>query len=760
MATNAVNERDKLLDATVPRLIDPYGVEPLTVTGSTSLLRYVATPAAPTVLVPVSTISIFSTNTRGAEVSWSILGNPQGVSLQTNTGAATILTYTTGLTQDTVTVRASIVTPLYSPTSLTKDFILTKQVPSQTIKNLLIYRRDPVTAPPATPTGGTYVFSTGVVSAPSGWSVSIPTGTDPVYSSVCQVQSYNDQSSTTIPITQTWSLPTVAMQDGAPGDAVDIVFIRSATQLTTPPTPSIDTPPGWESNVGNLPSTPIGAPIWSSTGTKATGSLEYVWNTPVQQSGTAIAELTIYKRQPAPPDPAPATPVGGSYNFSTKFLTTPQGWFQSFPEGEDPVYTSRAVVSTSDQTAIISVTQWSTPVLTVQNGQDASVTVPNIKLAIESASSTTISLQNHSEFFKSTASNDTGVFIGGGGLYGKKNGITTFGISATTGDAVFHGNITGGANIDITGQATFKGNVPQGGIPVAAYAEVTNTSGQDVGFYATISRSGQVSSPSVYSSAIQGRVTGSSSTYTVGVLGANTSSSSTAWAGYFVSSSLQYNALKAEGRVLLNGAISAPTYIGGDNTSLINWPHFYAAQDRCQFKNSTDTYNCFEIYGTYPVLRLSHQAYSNQWLLKHDNTNLVIQYNNANNDLILSSQGDLTARGNVTAYSDSLIKQDVAPISNATFKLKQINGYQYKNLLANKLDCGIIAQEVEKILPELVQVGLTEFEGTALKTVNYNGLVALLVASNRELISRVEALEKYIHDNANNRGDNSTTDTE
>lgn len=725
MATNAVNERDKLLDATVPRLIDPYGVEPLTVTGSTSLLRYVATPAAPTVLVPVSTISIFSTNTRGAEVSWSILGNPQGVSLQTNTGAATILTYTTGLTQDTVTVRASIVTPLYSPTSLTKDFILTKQVPSQTIKNLLVYRRG--TAQPATPTGGTYVFSTGVVSAPSGWSVSIPTGTDPVYSSVCQVQSYNDQSSTAIPITQTWSLPTVAMQDGAPGDAVDIVFIRSATQPTIP-TPSIGTPTGWESNVQALPSTPIGAPIWSSTGTKATGSINYVWNTPVQQSGTAIAELTIYKRQTAPPDPAPATPVGGSYNFSSKTLSPPIGWQSAFPSGTDPVYTSRAVVSTSVETASISVTQWSTPVLTVQDG------APGERGSIQAT------------FTGYFSWNDTTVNnlldINGYGIPMRFDSVT---LRSTVVEPVFiqtkiydgQGWILPGQIID--GNLIVKGTILADRISangvLANGLSVTNIGG-DTANSKNIFVNTNLSTGYTFLTPCSSIVTNTpNGTHTAGLVG------------------------KAIGAAFTNVGV-----MGNAEASAINNIGVIGVA-----LGTTGERHGGAFAGTTQDILLggsNRLKYSTDVIIGAQTGKLLFSLGSEISHVEFSNSGDILAKGNITAYgslasfSDKTIKENISPISNATFKLKQINGYQYKNLLANKLDCGIIAQEVEKILPELVQVGLTEFEGTALKTVNYNGLVALLVASNRELISRVEALEKYIHDNANNRGNNSTTDTE
>ena len=49
---------------------------------------------------------------------------------------------------------------------------------------------------------------------------------------------------------------------------------------------------------------------------------------------------------------------------------------------------------------------------------------------------------------------------------------------------------------------------------------------------------------------------------------------------------------------------------------------------------------------------------------------------------------------------------------------------------------GVVAQEIEQVLPELV----TETDGT--KTVNYNGLVGVLIEAVKELQTEVEELKK------------------
>ena len=103
--------------------------------------------------------------------------------------------------------------------------------------------------------------------------------------------------------------------------------------------------------------------------------------------------------------------------------------------------------------------------------------------------------------------------------------------------------------------------------------------------------------------------------------------------------------------------------------------------------------------------------------------------------LTISGAGDITAYGNVTAYSDINIKKEIVPIKEAVSIVQALGGYRYLNTLTNKYDYGVIAQEVEKVLPELI--------GTSgkYKTVSYNGIIALLVESVKALNAKIEKLE-------------------
>ena len=100
----------------------------------------------------------------------------------------------------------------------------------------------------------------------------------------------------------------------------------------------------------------------------------------------------------------------------------------------------------------------------------------------------------------------------------------------------------------------------------------------------------------------------------------------------------------------------------------------------------------------------------------------------------------------VVAYasSDERYKDNIIPIRNPNEKIKQIGGYTFDwndkhEVFKGKKDIGVVAQEIEKILPEIV-----ETRDNGFKAVKYEKIVALLIESNKELIKRVEELESKV----------------
>lgn len=106
------------------------------------------------------------------------------------------------------------------------------------------------------------------------------------------------------------------------------------------------------------------------------------------------------------------------------------------------------------------------------------------------------------------------------------------------------------------------------------------------------------------------------------------------------------------------------------------------------------------------------------------------------NGTTFSVASNLSCAGNVTAYSDATLKTDVAPIENALDKVGSLQGVTYTMKKDLSKGMGFIAQEVKKVIPEVVNV--TE-EG--IHTLAYGNMVAVLVEAVKELKAKVEALE-------------------
>jgi hypothetical protein len=88
------------------------------------------------------------------------------------------------------------------------------------------------------------------------------------------------------------------------------------------------------------------------------------------------------------------------------------------------------------------------------------------------------------------------------------------------------------------------------------------------------------------------------------------------------------------------------------------------------------------------------------------------------------------------ALSDENRKENIVPIINSTSIVKQINGVSFNWKDNGKKSYGHIAQQLEQILPELVD---TNAEGV--KSVNYNGIIAFLVEAVKEMDKRITELE-------------------
>jgi hypothetical protein len=102
------------------------------------------------------------------------------------------------------------------------------------------------------------------------------------------------------------------------------------------------------------------------------------------------------------------------------------------------------------------------------------------------------------------------------------------------------------------------------------------------------------------------------------------------------------------------------------------------------------------------------------------------------NFTIDTNSGNLFTNGNVTAYSDVRLKTNINTITAALDKVNQLRGVSYTK--DSTPGIGLIAQEVEKVLPELVFTGKDGY-----KSVAYQNIVALLIEAVKELTTKLEA---------------------
>jgi Chaperone of endosialidase len=108
---------------------------------------------------------------------------------------------------------------------------------------------------------------------------------------------------------------------------------------------------------------------------------------------------------------------------------------------------------------------------------------------------------------------------------------------------------------------------------------------------------------------------------------------------------------------------------------------------------------------------------------------------------------NVVVQGNVTAYSDRRLKDNIETITDALNKLTQVRGVTYTRTdMEDTLTrhTGVIAQELESVLPEAV---MTDSDG--IKSVAYGNVIGLLIESIKELNDKVDMLQQQL-DNKNN----------
>ncbi len=103
----------------------------------------------------------------------------------------------------------------------------------------------------------------------------------------------------------------------------------------------------------------------------------------------------------------------------------------------------------------------------------------------------------------------------------------------------------------------------------------------------------------------------------------------------------------------------------------------------------------------------------------------------------VSGNGEVTAAGNITAFSDKRLKTNIKPLTDALAAIAAIDAYTFDRADIKTRQAGVIAQELLAVLPEAVQKADDE-RGTL--SVNYGAVAALAIAGCKALQSEIETL--------------------
>jgi hypothetical protein len=130
-----------------------------------------------------------------------------------------------------------------------------------------------------------------------------------------------------------------------------------------------------------------------------------------------------------------------------------------------------------------------------------------------------------------------------------------------------------------------------------------------------------------------------------------------------------------------------------------------------------------------PTTGVLYLDQSNSHYLYFDGTT----YNLPSGNLLLG--GTLTATGDVIAYSDRRVKKNISTIENALEKVKALRGVEFDRIEDDAHSVGLIAQEVQEVIPSVVRESPDGTLGVA-----YGNLVGVLVEAIKEQQKQIEVL--------------------
>ena len=141
------------------------------------------------------------------------------------------------------------------------------------------------------------------------------------------------------------------------------------------------------------------------------------------------------------------------------------------------------------------------------------------------------------------------------------------------------------------------------------------------------------------------------------------------------------------------------------------------------------------------TIYIAPSAFNNYPLLNAVTTqsNLMIGYENVDSNYMLKVNGRIFSSDDITAFSDEKYKTNIVTIDDALNKVNSLRGVYFNrlDLKDTRRHTGVIAQEINKILPEVVTDSSVEGLSVA-----YGNVIGLLIEAIKDLSKKIDVLEK------------------
>lgn len=216
---------------------------------------------------------------------------------------------------------------------------------------------------------------------------------------------------------------------------------------------------------------------------------------------------------------------------------------------------------------------------------------------------------------------------------------------------------------------------------------------------------------------------------------------SEAWIAFWISAS-EKGYIDSSSNLWMNGSVRAPIFYDSvDSTYYINLNGYSQVNGNGSVNGSAGVGMSIYSADNNGAIMSFHRGgyYAVNMGLDNDNVIRIGGWSAAANRLQMDMSGNLTMAGNVTAYSDARLKEDVATVSNALELVGKMRGVTYTRKDTGEAGVGVIAQEMLEVMPEVVQQGIGNDDTLS---VAYGNLVGVLIEAIKELSLKVKTLEE------------------